>query len=438
MHGLTGRTHEQLVSSLTGRNQNQMERIAHRDDSNDLNEVPRQPRHDVHDWTAPMATTVTTSAYTPIEQLEALKYAKHIESLRTSTLKYYVYDDPRICRRQNPRINWNDEEPYVIDVFLNTNTSWRVTDPDLADLFIVPTPLLGYLNMFDHLRSSVKALTNHSVFQKTRGNRHVIFAVDGRYFDVGFMTRSRYTKWFNEQLAAKLVNATIVMNYDTLTCKKLHDDNRDHGDWNRYFASVKPILNYTFSIGLVAGSSLPVIPPSYDRFQTMEYTLFYHTRDKGSKFNSTQYRWAPINVTLPYKATIGYEIPPEQWIQRFTSSKFCLVIRGDTPNSHALLRAVKVGCIPVVVSDYYPVFSPTLKTSLDIRDFSIFLDEKAFLENPQQQLESLQEISEVDIRKKLVALQYAQQITCPDHPDSLFIPALLREADASFLPTYEH
>ena len=166
--------------------------------------------------------------------------------------------------------------------------------------------------------------------------------------------------------------------------------------------------------------------------------LFYHTRTEHFDFGSSPYRWGPFIVTCHYKASIGYELSPDQWIQRFTSSKFCLVIRGDTPNSHALLRAVKVGCIPVVVCDYYPIFSPTFKTSLDIRDFSIFLDEKAFLENPQQQLSSLEQIPEVEIRRKLVALQYAQQVTCPDHPESLFIPALLREADASFLPSYKH
>ncbi len=125
-------------------------------------------------------------------------------------------------------------------------------------------------------------------------------------------------------------------------------------------------------------------------------------------------------------------------MERFISSKFCLVFRGDDPLSHALLRAVKVGCIPVVISDYMPIIAPTFKTSLDIREFSIFLNEQAFLYNPQQQLSSLQDISEVEIRTKLIALRYAQQITCPDHPDSLFLPALLREADASFQPTYTH
>lgn len=125
-------------------------------------------------------------------------------------------------------------------------------------------------------------------------------------------------------------------------------------------------------------------------------------------------------------------------MERFTSSKFCLVIRGDDPLSHALLRAVKVGCIPVVISDYFPAVGQTFKTSLDMREFSIFFDEQEFLNNPQERLASLHDISELEIRMKLIALQYAQQVTCPDHPDSLFLPALLREADASFQPTYTH
>jgi hypothetical protein len=366
-------------------------------------------------------------------------YEESIQSLRNSTLKYYVYDDPQISREgaDFPAIRV-DEEVYVFHPFLHTNTPWRVTDPDLADLFIVPVPIYSHGHWLGAIRRMMQRLTRHPIFVKRQGNRHVIFPLDGRYFDVGNSTLNPLCRRFNEKWAPILVNATIVMNYDLITCKNLHEDNRDYGDWNDYFANVKPVLKYTFSIGLVAGSTLPVIPATYERFQTRNYTLFYHTRTDPFDFGSTPYRWAPINITLPYKATIGYELPPDQWIQRFTSSKFCLVIRGDTPNSHALLRAVKVGCIPVVVCDYYAIFSPTFKTSLDIRDFSIFLDEKAFLENPQEQLSSLEGISEVDIRKKLVALRYAQQVTCPDHPDSLFIPALLREADASFLPSYEH
>lgn len=362
-------------------------------------------------------------------------YETSIVYLRTLPLRYYVYTDWSL--RQGRSILKYPDEKYVFDAFL-TNNTWRVTDPALADLFIAPTPLVSYTKKTGEIRSVMLALTRHRIFKQTMGNRHVVFALDGRFFDGSNFTKNITTKRFNQKWAPFFQNATIVSGYASITCRKLSDDGQDHGDWNDLFASIRPMSNQTFSIGLVAGPSLPVIPASYERFERMTYTLFYHTRTAPSDNGSTPYRWAPINVTLPYKASIGYEIAPEQWIQQFTSSKFCLVIRGDTPNSHALLRAVKVGCIPVVVCDYYTLFSPTFKTSLNIEEFSFFLDEKDFLENPQQRLASLQDIPETEIRKKIRALQYAQMITCPDHADSLFIPAFLREAHASFQATYSH
>ena len=400
---------------------------------------------------------ITTSIV--LEQT-ALKYESAIQSLRNSTLKYYVYDDPPFIHHVVDRLAiLKEEEPYIFNAFLQTNgrdtttpatsassmSTWRVTDPTHADLFIVPTALIEYSRMPDAIDAQMVALTNHTIFQQTHGHRHVLFALEGRYFDGGSATKYAKTKQFNSKWVPRLQNVTVVMNYDPITCYKLSHPNtdqpkqqQDHGDWNEFFATVSPLLRYAFSIGLVAGSSLPVVPASYERFQTMTYTLFYHTRTHPSVFGSTPYRWAPLNVTLPYNASIGFDLPPDQWLERMTSSKFCLVIRGDTPNSHALLRAVKVGCIPVVVCDYYPIFSPTLKTSLSIQDFSIFLDETDFLKNPQQLLASLDDLSELEIRTKLIALQYAQQVTCPDHPDSLFLPAFLREAHASFQPTYQH
>ena len=321
-----------------------------------------------------------------------------------------------------------------------------MTDPAQADLFIVPTALIEYSRMPDAIDAQMVALTNHTIFQQTQGHRHVLFALEGRYFDGGTATTYAKTKQFNSKWVPQLQNVTVVMNYDPITCYRLSHPNtndpvqQDHGDWNEFFATVTPLLKYAFSIGLVAGSSLPVIPASYERFETMTYTLFYHTRTQPSVYGSTPYRLAPLNniTTLPYNASIGYDLPPDRWLARMTSSKFCLVIRGDTPNSHALLRAVKVGCIPVIVCDYYPIFSPTFKTSLSIQDFSIMWNETQFLQRPHEHLVSLSTYSELEIRTKLIALRYAQQVTCPDHPDSVFVPAFLREAHASFQSTYDH
>jgi Exostosin family len=379
----------------------------------------------------------STEQVTLLQQVE-LKYELKIQYLRNLPLRYYVYNNwPALQLIDDYKVIKNADEPYVFSALL-TNNTWRVTDPAVADLFFAPTPLAAYTRVMSAIQTIMRKLTRQPSFKNYQGHRHVVFALGGRWFDVGNQTLNLNTRFFNGKWAPRLENVTVAREYDAIACQQLSNDQQDHGDWNHYYSTFRPISKYTFSLGLLAGAFLPFIPASYEKFAMMNYTIFYHTRTTPSDNGSTPYRWAPLNVTLPFKASIGYDIDPDLWMERFTSSKFCLVIRGDDSASHALLRAVKVGCIPVVISDHFPMIGQTFKTSLDMRDFSIFLDEKEFLKNPQEQLASLQDIPELEIRTKLIALRYAQQVTCPDHPDSLFLPALMLEANSSFQPTYTH
>jgi hypothetical protein len=115
-----------------------------------------------------------------------------------------------------------------------------------------------------------------------------------------------------------------------------------------------------------------------------------------------------------------------------THSKFCLVIRGDTPHSHSLFAAVKAGCIPVIISDWYLFYAPPFPATLNMWDFSIFLSEQEFMQHPQAVLASLQDLPDNVIQAKLEALEWAQRIMLLDHPESLFVPAFVQEALASF------
>jgi hypothetical protein len=134
---------------------------------------------------------------------------------------------------------------------------------------------------------------------------------------------------------------------------------------------------------------------------------------------------------MPARASIGLDIPPSQWLNEFAQSQFCLVIRGDTPHSHSLLRAVRVGCIPVIVSDFYYI-APTLKSSLNLEDFCIFIKEEEFQKDIAGQLSSLATLDKSYLRNKTKHLAWAQRVIFPDYVDSLFVPAFLKEA-ASFV-----
>ena len=122
---------------------------------------------------------------------------------------------------------------------------------------------------------------------------------------------------------------------------------------------------------------------------------------------------------------------PDEWIRAFTDSRFCLVVRGDTPHSHALLRSVRVGCIPVIASNVYERYSPTFRSSIRLNDYAVVLDEERLLNDPAGTLLELQSISEAAvIRQKLPGLRFAQRIMLTDHPEGLFVQAFLHEANA--------
>jgi hypothetical protein len=133
-------------------------------------------------------------------------------------------------------------------------------------------------------------------------------------------------------------------------------------------------------------------------------------------------------------SSIGYGLPPDDWLREYSSSQFCLAIRGDTPHTHALLNAVKVGCIPVVISDFYPLFAPSFPSTLNMEDYCVFIKEADFIRDPAKELLKLKDLGETWIRRKLDALAFAQKVVLMDHPESLFVPAFVKES----MYAYQH
>ena len=161
--------------------------------------------------------------------------------------------------------------------------------------------------------------------------------------------------------------------------------------------------------------------------------IFYQSRREGSWFNATIYRHAPItNITnstgLFPKSSIGFGLESEDWFRQYRDSKFCLVVRGDNPMTHSHWRAIRNGCIPVIASDSLPIYSPLFKSTMNVLDYAIFVGESELVENPEGALLKLTTMSVTDIETKIRHLDFAQRVIFTDHPNSLFVPAFLREA----------
>lgn len=124
---------------------------------------------------------------------------------------------------------------------------------------------------------------------------------------------------------------------------------------------------------------------------------------------------------------IWHDIPKDVWVPAITLSKFCLIVRGDTPHAYLLLNAVRARCIPVTVSNNYQAYGEPFKLTLSTNNFSIYIDEASFLKNPIAELNKLPLLLLDEIKARLMELSNAQRILMTNHPQSLFVEAFVRE-----------
>ena len=342
-------------------------------------------------------------------------------------------------------------------MILKRSTS-RTLDPQKADVLVPAIPFSRLTNAFfkADMVPALEYLINNPLFKENAGHRHVLIGTSFCLFkkDCNFATvMLPYMHHF--------VNTTLAMSWDPNAVSTAIKEGY-YGSFNEYEDLCKeydtPFTLSSISVGLNPQPSSSVVSyPEYLHYngfepETLEITvplriaskskwsdasnfIFYQTRSSEFFNNSTIYRQAPLvnpMETLP-KSKLGWGIEsPQQWIEELLDSKFCLVIRGDSPHSKSFLRSIRAGCIPVVVADCLPIYSPILKSTLNMTDFSVMLDEKRFIGNPEAELRSLLELSDHEIESKLRHLAFAQKVTMLDHPESLFVPAFLREAVNAF------
>lgn len=316
----------------------------------------------------------------------------------------------------------------------------RTYNPEDADLYIVPTPITELLlygcrwedcTWYDE---SIMALTEHPIFRKTGGHNHVMISFNWLSFSHKFQAfipaLSRNYKY--------LQNVTVAHHFDPFGSMELAASPDVDSQYKALFPEETPVTN-AFSIGLGLGydETFPIQEASYEKFESSKNFVFYHTSDRDFHYGSTKYRKALLHEDLanagssPLPASsIGTDVDYETWVEGIMSSKFCLVVRGDTPHSHALFAAVRAGCIPVVVSDYYSTYAPPFKSSLTMEDFCIFIKEADFADQKDAltQVLALEKLDDSFIRDKLHNLRVAQKILMPDHQESLFVEAFMKEA----------
>lgn len=378
------------------------------------------------------------------------------QELRDRKETFFMYDSPTLVqqktihrlidpvRRPPALLKRFGEEAKVENEILDflSKSPLRTTNTSQAAVFLIPFRVGASLiaRRASRFLDVLQALEQSSHWIEHKP--HVLLALNTVTFDVyHHLTGHVTSRGLTEEFYQRIKPAIVVRSCDSFYMARVSRQGLAKGhDFESYFSSNVTLSQRGFSIGLLPSASLPYIPATYEKFQTSKNFIFYHTRVEPSAYQSTPYRMAPLNVAdqILYTSSIGLGLPPEKWWEEFRDSQFCLAVRGDTPHTHALMNAVKLGCIPVVISDFYPRYAPTFVSSLNMEDYSIIIAEQDFIRDPAGVLNDLRNLSEDYIRQKLQALALAQKVILVDHPESLFAHAFIKESLVSFQNSPTH
>jgi Exostosin family len=392
----------------------------------------------------------------------AAKVEQVIQRLTKNPMpRYYVYEDdrfepqmelPALRERQAKELRFLKKryegfvegEEHIINTL--ANSSLRTRDLEEADLFFVPISLTRHLIMRrpkHHVAKVFDALYNQTIFQSTQGHRHFMIVQTPNMWSWEHTEIYRKGNMQISQQYPKLWNVTIGKVFDQEGCEEAQNKGLLEG------SAFKPVMldcavamsRSSFSLNFITLPTFPFVRASMEKFRNSSWDCFYHSRKRSSLFQSTPYRHALLNKTiweaLP-GSSIGFDIKATVWMEHFVSSRFCLVIRGDNPLSRSHLRAVKVGCIPVIVSNMLEYYAPIFKSLIAVSDYSIMVDEDEFLADPVAALMKVNNMSEKVLCEKVEYLKLAQQLLIPDHPESLFVPALLHQVNESMKRASNH
>ena len=366
--------------------------------------------------------------------------------------RYYVYEDDRFEAKNEPPtrrrhakaqkmlkkryLDFAEAEEHIINAL--GSHFLRTRDAEDADLFFVPISLTRHMiqRRQGHPVAEVfDALYNQTIFQSKHGNRHFMIVQIPNLWSWAHMDIYQGWSLRISQQYPKLWNVTIGKEFDQEGCDEARAKGIIEGDFTQMMREKAVTMSRSsFSLNTIPLAKFPFIRASLAKFHNSSWDFFYRSRPIAFVSNSTPYRFALLNATVVEALTgssIGHDIEPHLWMEHFQSSRFCLVIRGDTPMSRSQLRAVKAGCIPVIVSNLLEYYSPTFKSSMAMSDYTVMIDEAEFLADPVAALLKLKTLSEEVICEKLEYLALAQRLFLPDHPESLFVPALLHEVNES-------
>lgn len=336
---------------------------------------------------------------------------------------FYLYNDPIITMNDwlshitNYHRGHIDEDLY--QAFKTHHL--RTLDPEKASIFVIGMPMIksyerDSLNHIDNFKNALHAISNNSYFLRNGGKDHLIIASDWKLsawapIFKNLEIKSLYISTFEKVKSTRyeVFNSSSFVKVSH-PISSLLPKSMFYSDWeltrHNLIVPYKPYFK-----GMVT--------PEYISWKKKSKQIFYHSKISEFSHDATVLRHTPILKFQDLSnCSIGYDIPNEMWQQDLRNSKFVLVIRGDTPGSHAFINGIAAGCIPIIISDAHYLTATPFNDLINLEDYSVNIPEKVFLENPDILFETIQKLSDDDCKKMLNKLVDVQKMTLLKHPES--------------------
>lgn len=344
---------------------------------------------------------------------------------------FYMYDDDDITMNGLHKSceKFKDEDTHLLELLENHRA--RTFSPTNAVLFIITTPIqqsgrCG--SKEDHVkrvRPALEKLLGEPWFTNNLGNDHLM---PGHHWHFSAWTGSG--NFVPAEWQSKLENVTMTR-YEYYGKSKW--ENLPAREPVSLWSHPWEITKRTIVDPYLASAALPLIEPKLENWLNRTNLIFYHTRRSPSAHGGTPLRHLPTQKPELFEGSVGFDIPRDEWVMGWGKSKFCLVIRGDTPTTHAFYNAIKSSCIPVIISDTFELVGLPFKNHIRLEKFTLRMEEKVFLTKPETLVPMLVEISTKEIRSMLHELEAVQPMLLYDHPNTtvadLVLDAAVRAAN---------
>lgn len=259
---------------------------------------------------------------------------------------------------------------------------------------------------FDEETSKCMAkVKNSEVFTATRGKKHFFLAAD-------------WSMQFGRTLDQFMFRNMTIGRIEAIDSREARQSNR-HFDMDQagcavvvpFASDVAYVKNWTKRQSFEEWNARPNLVAF--RFEKRQYTLFCNRTKCKDAVDATPLRTQALHLkkVVGERASIfDQRETVDSHSRDLHRSKFCLVIRGDTPSTHAFYDAVAADCIPVLVSDRWGTLAApfahgrhgVIQGGMDFSAFTVRIPEQFWLQHIERVAERLQAIeADLDRSKTL-------------------------------------